>query len=92
MPVSDFITGLATPTCPHNSPSVSGVGTSVPEQHPGVTTTLEHLESHKMPPSADMPSDLPIAPAMQAIIVNRVSIVEPQLAPIVGDDAEIIVA
>jgi hypothetical protein len=35
---------------------------------------------------------LPIAPTMQAIIVDRVSIINPQLASIIGDDTETVMA
>jgi hypothetical protein len=48
-----------------------------------MTTTLKHFEPHKMPSSTHVPSGNSTAPSMQAIIVNRVSIVEPELAPIV---------
>jgi hypothetical protein len=64
----------------------------VPKQHPGTTTTFEHLKSHKMPTTTHMLSDLAIAPTMQAIVVNCVAIVDPQLAPIIRHNAEIIMA
>ena len=35
---------------------------------------------------------LAIAPAMQAIVVNGIPVVDPQLASIIGDDAEPVVA
>ena len=79
-------------TCAHNGPSVASIGTMVPEQHPSVAATLKHLKPHNMPPSTNMLFDLTIAPAMQAVVVNCVSIVEPQLAPIIGDNAEMVVA
>jgi len=90
--VRSTIGTLSDATCTNNSPSVASIGAVVSEEHPGMTTFLKHLKLHKMPPSANMPSDLPIAPTMQPIVVNRVSIVDPQLAPIVGDNAEIIMA
>jgi hypothetical protein len=48
-----------------------------------MTTALEHLKPNQTPSSAKMPSGLAIAPTMQAIVVNCVSIVNPQLAPII---------
>jgi len=57
-----------------------------------MTTLLEHLQSYQVPSTTNMPSNLFIAPAMQAIIVNCVSVVNPQLAPIVGDQLEVIMA
>ena len=39
-----------------------------------------------------MLSDLSIAPTVQAIIVNCVPIIDPQLAPIIGDNAEVVMA
>ena len=67
----------------HNSPSVASVRTSVPEQHPGMTTTLKHFEPGEMPPATEMLGGLTIAPAMAAIVVDRVPIVDPQVAPII---------
>ena len=46
----------------------------IPEQHPSMTTSLKHLKSHTMPPRAEMPGGLPVAPAMQTIIVDCVPI------------------
>jgi hypothetical protein len=92
MAVGGTIAGLLPALCAHNSPAVSCVGTSVPEQHPGMPTALKHLKFHKMPPSALMFRGLAIAPTMQAIIVDCVSIVNPQFAPIVRNDAKAIMA
>jgi hypothetical protein len=64
----------------------------VPEKHPSMTTSLKHLKSHEPPPSTHMRSGLSIAPAMQAIIVNCVPVVNPQLAPIIGNKAKVIMA
>ena len=86
--------GIATTlaACTYNSPSVSGIGAMVPEEHPSMTTTLEHLKSHKTPPCSNMLSRLSIAPTVQTIIVNRVPIVDPQLAAIVRDNTEVVMA
>jgi len=78
--------------CTHNSPSVSSVSSSVPEQHPSMPTTLKHLNSHAVRPRPKMLDGLPIPPTMQAIIVDCVSIVNPQLASVIGDDAESVLA
>ena len=77
-------------TCTHNNPAVSCVRAMVPEEHPRMTTTLKHLKSHQMPPSANAPSGHTIAPAMQAIVVDCVPIVNPQLAPIIRVNAEVV--
>jgi hypothetical protein len=53
-----------------------------------MTTTLEHFNPDSKRPRTKMLDGLPITPAVQAIIVNRVPIVDPQLAPIIGDNAE----
>jgi len=45
-----------------------------------------------MPPSTNVPSGLSIAPAVQAVIVDCVSIVNPQLAPIIGVKTEVVMA
>ena len=76
----------------HNDPSVASIGTMVPEQHPCMTTTLEHLKPHKTPAATNMPSGRSTAPTVQAIIVNGVSVVNPQLATIIGDKLEVVMA
>jgi hypothetical protein len=78
--------------CARNSPSVASIGTMVPEQHPSVAATLKHLKPDNMPPTTNIPFDLTIAPAMQPIVINCVPIVEPKLAPIIGDDTEMVMA
>ena len=57
-----------------------------------MTTTLEHLKPHSICPCAKMLDSLPIAPSMQAIIIDRVAIVYPQLTPIIGVNAESVMA
>jgi hypothetical protein len=77
-------TGAATfATCTYDSPSIASVGTSVPEQHPSMATTLKELNSHNTPSCTNTPSGHSSAPTVQAIVVNCVSIVEPQLASII---------
>ena len=76
----------------HNNPSVSSVGAMIPEEHPSSTTTLKELKSHKTPPTTNIPSGHSTAPAVQAIVVNCVSIVEPQLASIIGNELEVVPA
>jgi hypothetical protein len=63
-------------TCTANVPSVSCLGTSVPEKHTSMATTLKHLNSRQAP-TMQMPSCLSIAPTMTAIIVDGVPIVNP---------------
>jgi hypothetical protein len=92
MAISDGVLHVAFATCAHNSPSVSSIGTSVPEQHPCMTTTLKHLQSHKTPATTKTPGGFPVAPAMQAIVIDCVPVVYPQLAAIIGDDAEPVIA
>ena len=64
MAVSRFSGNVAAAPCTYNSPTIPRVGTMVPEQHPGMATTLKHLKSHNVPPTPHMLSDLPIAPTM----------------------------
>jgi hypothetical protein len=42
-----------------------------------MATMFEHFEPRNTPSSMEMASGFPIAPAMQAIIINGVSIVNP---------------
>jgi hypothetical protein len=67
----------------HDSPSVACVSPSVPEQHASMTTFLEHLKLDEMPSRAKVLVGFPIAPAMQTIIVDCETIVNPQLAAII---------
>jgi hypothetical protein len=91
-PIRGAMATMSPATCYHNSPSVSSVGTSVPEQHASMTTMLKHFKSHNGPPGAEMPRGFAVAPAMQAVIVDGVTIIDPQLTAIIGDNAEPVVA
>ena len=79
-------------TCTHNRPSVSSVGSMIPEEHPCMTTTLKELKSDKTPSTTNIPTGHATAPAVQAIVVNCVSIVDPQLASIIGYELEVVTA
>jgi hypothetical protein len=84
MPISDFMTlRCFSATCTRNNPSVSSVRTMVPEEHPSMATMFEHLEPHKMPAGSHVLSDLPIAPTVQAIVVDCITVVNPQVASII---------
>merc|ERR1719183_1478647 len=83
---------MTSASCAHNGPSVTGIWTFVPEQHPSGTTTFKHLELHQMPASAKAPGGLPIAPAVQTIIVDCVPVVHPQLAAIIRQNAKPVIA
>jgi hypothetical protein len=78
--------------CTHDVPSISSVTSPVPEKHAGMTTMLEHLQAHKLPSPSEISGSLTIAPAMQAIVVDSVPTVNPQLASIIGNDAEAVMA
>jgi len=90
--ICDFMFCLTAPTCTHNKPSVSSIGTMVPEQHASMTTLLEHLKSHKMPPCTNMLSGVAGTPSVQAIVVNCITIVNPQLASIIRENLEVVMA
>jgi hypothetical protein len=64
----------------------------VPEEHPSMTTTLKHLNSHKMPACTNVPSDVTSTPSVQAIVVDCVPIVKPQLASIIRNNLEVVMA
>jgi hypothetical protein len=76
------------PICPRDFPSISGVFAPVPEQHPSMATPLKHFESHKNPSTTKMSVGLSIAPTVQAIIIDCVPIVDPQLASIIGNNTK----
>jgi hypothetical protein len=83
---------ITSATCASDNPPVSSIGTMVPEEHPSMTTTLKHLKSHKMPSCTKMPSGVASAPSVQTIVVNCVSIVNPQLASIIGNNLQVVMA
>jgi hypothetical protein len=82
----------ATRLCAHNSPTIPGIWTPVSEQHPSMTSALKHLKSQSMCPSAKMLGGFSITPTMQTIVVDCISIADPKLASIIGDNAEAVVA
>ena len=88
--IRDGIIAVTSASCSHNDPSVASVGAMVPEEHPGMTTTLKHLKPHQVPPSTNLSPGRSAAPAVQAIIVNCVFVVKPQLAPIIGVNLEVV--
>jgi hypothetical protein len=53
-----------------------------------MATMFKHFNPHTTPSSMKVPVSLPVAPTMQAIIVDRVSIVSPQLASVIRNNAE----
>jgi hypothetical protein len=71
----------------HNMPPISSVPSSVPEKHTSMTTTLKHLKPHKSPWGANMLGNLSVAPSVQAIVVDRIPVVKPQLASIIRNYA-----
>jgi hypothetical protein len=88
--ISDLEVGVTSTTGTYKRPSVPSVRSMVPEEHTSMTTTLKHLKSDQRPPSTHMRSGLSVAPTVQAIVVNRVPVVDPQLAPIIRDDAKMV--
>jgi hypothetical protein len=57
-----------------------------------VTTTLKHLKFDKMPPATKMFGDFPIAPTVQAVIVDCVPVIDPKLTAIIGYNTKSIMA
>jgi hypothetical protein len=69
--------------CTCDSPTICRVRSSVPEEHTSVASMLEHFQSHELPPTAKISVRLPITPPVQAIVVDRVPTVNPQLAAVI---------
>merc|ERR1719472_631416 len=55
-----------------------------------MATMFKHLEPYEMPPCANVPSGVTGAPSVQAIVVDRVSVVEPEVASIIRDNLEVV--
>jgi hypothetical protein len=64
----------------------------VPEEHTSMTPSLKHLKPHETPSGTHMWPGLSIAPPMQSVVVDRVPVVNPQLASIIRQNTESIVA
>ena len=90
--VSDWVAAVAPAFCTHNDPSVASVRTMVSEQHPSMTAPLKHFKSYETPSTTNVLSHLSVAPAVQTIVIDCVSVVDPQLTPIVGDKTEVVMA
>jgi hypothetical protein len=92
MTISGLSGHVAATTCKHNCPSVGSIITSITKLHPSMPTTLKHLKSCEMPSTTEVFGCLPVTPAMQAVVIDRVAIVQPQLASIIGDDAKTVMS
>ena len=57
-----------------------------------MTAALEHLKPHEMPATFNVPVGLAIAPSVTAVVVDRVSIVDPEITAIIRDNAETVMA
>jgi hypothetical protein len=57
-----------------------------------MTTSFKHFHSHSIRAWTETLHCLTIAPTMQAVVVDCIPIVDPQLAPVIGDDAETVIA
>jgi hypothetical protein len=66
-----------------DDPFVTSVSPLVPEEHPCITTSLEHFNPHNMCSRSNVPGRLSVAPAMQAIVVDRKLIIYPELTSII---------
>jgi hypothetical protein len=90
--VCDLMCGVASATRAHDHPTVASIVTPVPEQHPCVAAVLKHLQPDKMPSTTQVLVGFTITPAMQTIVVDRVPIVDPQVAAIIRDNTESVMA
>jgi hypothetical protein len=57
-----------------------------------MTSMFEHFHPEKGPSCTKTSATFPIAPTMQAIIIDRVPVVNPQLASIIGEKAKSVAA
>jgi hypothetical protein len=76
----------------HYNHPIPSVRTLILEYHACSTTTLEHFHFHESSPSAKMSGGLTIPHAMQAIIVDRITVVNPKLAAIIRYKGESVMA
>jgi hypothetical protein len=58
----------------------------VPAHDASPTTVLEELDSDGVSPTTVMPPGHSTAPAVQAVIVERVAVFDPHLATVIGDE------
>jgi hypothetical protein len=57
-----------------------------------MTTMFKHFDSHQAPSTINTPRSFTITPAMQTIVVDRVTVIDPELASVIRYDAETIIA
>jgi hypothetical protein len=57
-----------------------------------MATMFKHLKPHATPSKKVFPPSLPIAPTVTTIVVDCVSIVNPQLTPIIRNNGKPIIA
>jgi hypothetical protein len=91
MAICDTITAMPPSAGADNHPAVSCIMTTVPEKHASMTTMFKHFESDHAP-SSQMSPCLTITPPVTAIIVDRVPIINKQIAAVVRDNAVMIPA
>merc|ERR1711912_3873 len=82
----------ASATGPHHFPAIASVRATITKQAPMMATTFEHLHPHHDPSCPDVPRGFAIPPAVEAIIVDGVPIIDPQLGSIVGNEREPVTA
>jgi hypothetical protein len=92
MPISDRSGTDPPATCAQGLPPASSVYANIAEKHTGSATMFKMFKPTKMPSSTLMPMSLPIAPTVTAIVVDGVTIVNEQIASIIGNNAESVVA
>jgi len=85
-------TASASATGPHHFPAIASVRATITKQAPMMATTFEHLHPHHDPSCPDVPRGFAIPPAVEAIIVDGVPIVDPQLGSVVGIEREPVTA
>jgi hypothetical protein len=88
MAISGAISTRPPATSMYSGPSISSISTPVPQQHASMPTTFKHFKPYQTPSCMKVLGGLAVSPAMQAIVVDCVSVINPQLASIIRDDTE----
>jgi hypothetical protein len=82
MPICNAMASNSPATRSHSHPSIGCVRTSISEEHASMPTAFEHFKSYKAPPT-NMSGSLPIPPSMTTIVVNRITVIDKEVAPII---------
>merc|ERR1712054_360841 len=92
MAVYDSVADAPVATGIQHSPAVVGVWATITQQDASMATTFEELHPEHAPSCMNVPRGFAIPPAVEPIIVDGVTVVDPQLGTVIGNEREPVMA